>query len=97
MKAKPGPARPAPEAAIALPQASPRASKVQAGVLELVEAYAFREAAAVLNRYLREIETREVRHIETVFARWRDLPADARPDFLTYAHHRRQPELESSP
>lgn len=78
---------------IALPEASPRDREVQHVVLALVEAYAFREAHAVLGARLREIaETRQT-HIERVFLDWCDLDPAPRPDFLTYAHHRRNPEL----
>lgn len=69
-----------PDATIALPEASPRDREVQAIVLELVAAYAFREAAAILTARLREIAEAQRTHIETVF--------------LTYAHHRRRPEIE---
>ncbi len=78
---------------IALPEASPRDREVQHVVLQLVEAYAFTEAAAVLNQRLREIATTRQSHIERVFLDWRELPEQGRPDFLTYAHHRRNPEL----
>lgn len=82
--------------AVALPEASPRDREVQHVVLQLVEAYAFREAAAVLSARLREIaETRQT-HIERVFLDWRALPAEGRPDFLTYAHHRRVPALSGN-
>lgn len=78
---------------IALPEASPRDREVQHVVLQLVEAYAFREAAAVLTARLREIASLRQSHIEGVFLDWCDLPGEDRPDFLTYAHHRRNPEL----
>jgi hypothetical protein len=78
---------------IALPEASPRDREVQHVVLQLVEAYAFAEAAAVLNARLREIESGRRSQIERVFLDWCALPVGARPDFLTYAHHRRSPEL----
>lgn len=65
-------------------------------VLQLVEAYAFREAMVVLQTRLREIRAGEQRHIERVFLDWQALPAADRPDFLTYAHHRRNPELEAA-
>lgn len=83
-----------PDTTIALPEASPRDREVQAIVLELVAAYAFREAAAILTARLREIAEAQRTHIETVFLTWRDLPEDERPDFLTYAHHRRRQELD---
>ena len=79
--------------AVAIPEASPRDREVQAVVLRLVEAYAFGEAAAVLQARLREVaETRQTR-IERIFLDWCDLPKADRPDFLTYAHHRRHPEI----
>lgn len=78
---------------VALPEASPRDREVQHVVLQLVEAYAFREAAAILNARLCEIAAHERTHIERVFLAWCDLPREDRPDFLTYAHHRRRPEL----
>lgn len=84
------------ETSIALQEASPRDREVQHVVLQLVEAYAFREAAAVLRRRLKEIDDEQRTAIEEVFLDWRDLEADGRPDFLSYAHHRRRPELGRS-
>lgn len=81
------------ERSVALPEASPRDREVQHVVLQLVEAYAFAEAAAVLNRRLREISESRQSHVERVFLDWCDLDPASRPDFLTYAHHRRNPEL----
>lgn len=78
---------------VALPEASPRDREVQHVVLQLVEAYAFREAAAVLQARLREIAEARRSHIETVFLEWREMSAEDRPDFLSYAHHRRNPEI----
>lgn len=83
-----------PDTSIALPEASPRDREVQAIVLELVAAYAFREAAAILTARLREIAEAQRTHIETVFLTWRDLPPEEREDFLTYAHHRRRAEID---
>ncbi len=79
---------------IALAEASPRDRQVQHVVLQLVEAYAFREAAAVLQRRLKEIDQTRQTHIERVFLDWSALPAEDRPDFLTYAHNRRVPTLD---
>lgn len=78
---------------VSLPPPSPRDAEVQAVVLRLVEAFAFREAAAVLNARLNEISQVRQRHIEKVFLDWRELSEDTRPDFLTYAHSRRNPEI----
>lgn len=78
---------------ITLPEASPRDREVQHVVLRLVEAYAFREARAVLSRRLAEIDACTQSHIERLFLEWSDLPADTRTDFLTFSHHRRNPEL----
>ncbi|WP_370286968.1 hypothetical protein [Pseudooceanicola nanhaiensis] len=78
---------------IALPDASPRDREVQHVVLQLVEAYAFSEAAAVLSARLKEISDRRQSHIERLFLDWQELPADGRQDFLTYAHHRRNLEI----
>lgn len=83
------------DASVALPEASPRDREVQHVVLQLVEAYAFREAAAVLQARLREIDESRRSHIETVFLEWRERPPEGRPDFLTYAHNRRNPEIGS--
>ena len=83
------------ETGITLPEASPRDREVQHVVMQLVEVYAFREAAAVLNTRLREIAAFRQTHLERLFLDWCDLAPDARPDFLTYAHHRRNPELEA--
>ena len=83
-------------ATVAIPDASPRDREVQHVVLQLVEAYAFREAAAILNRRLREISETQQTHIERVFLDWRDIPMESRPDFLTYAHHRRTPEIDKT-
>ncbi len=76
-----------------LPEAAPRDREVQHVALQLIEVYAFAEAHAVLGARLREIAAQRQSHIERVFLDWRDLPAEARPDFLSYAHHRRNPEL----
>lgn len=84
-----------PDTSIALPEASPRDREVQAIVLELVAAYAFGEAAAILTARLREIAEAQRTHIEAVFLTWRDLPPEERDDFLTYAHHRRRAEIEN--
>lgn len=81
---------------IAIPDASPRDREVQHVELELVAAYAFREAVAVLTARLREIAATQQTHIERVFLDWSDMDESERPDFLTYAHHRRNPELESA-
>lgn len=81
------------ETAIALPEATPRDREVQHVVLQLVEAYAFREAAAVLQARLREIDESRLTHVQALFLEWCDLPVEGRPDFLTFAHHRRNPEL----
>lgn len=78
---------------IAVPEAEPRDREVQHVVLRLVEAYAFREASAVLTQRLKEIEATRSSHIERVFLDWCDLPPADRPDFLSYAHHRRNPEI----
>lgn len=80
---------------IALPEASPRDREVQHVVLALVEAYAFGEAAAVLQTRLREISESRQSHVERLFLEWSTLPSEARPDFLTFAHHRRRPEIGS--
>lgn len=79
----------------ALPEAHPRDREVQHVVLQLVEAYCFAEAYAVLGRRLREIGEMQQSRIERVFLDWSDLPEEGRPDFLTYAHRRRRPELGS--
>ncbi|CAN0588336.1 unnamed protein product [Ectocarpus sp. 12 AP-2014] len=81
---------------VSLPDAAPRDREVQHVVLRLVEAYAFREAAAVLTQRLKEIDATRTSHIERIFLDWSDLDADARPDFLTYAHHRRDPLLSKA-
>lgn len=78
---------------VALPGASPRDREVQEVALRLVEAFAFAEAAAVLNARLREIHASRQTQIERVFLDWCDLPRDRRTDFLTYAHHRRDMAL----
>lgn len=78
---------------ITLPQANPRDVEVQQVVLALVEAFAFSEAAAVLNARLREIAATRQSHIEQVFLDWCALNPGERADFLTYAHHRRNPAL----
>lgn len=80
---------------ISLPQPSARDLEVQALVLELVNVCAFSEAAAVLNRYIREVEKLSINRIETLFLAWSALDADDRPDFLTFAHHRRDHRLGS--
>ncbi|MBF9042992.1 hypothetical protein HKCCE4037_06620 [Rhodobacterales bacterium HKCCE4037] len=80
--------------AIPAPDLGPREVRLQEILHELIAAGAFRDARDILNGYLKEISDGRVRHIETVFLKWRELPADERPDFLTYAHHRRDPSIE---
>lgn len=77
----------------ALPEAHPRDREVQHVVLQLVEGYAFAEAHVVLGARLREMAEARQTRIERVFLDWCELPDDGRPDFLTYAHRRRRPEL----
>lgn len=79
---------------MAIPDASPRDREVQHVVLRLVEAYAFDEAHAVLAARLSEIRASRRSHLEHLFLAWSDLPVEGRPDFLSYAHHRRRPEIE---
>ena len=74
---------------VALPPPSPRDAEVQAVVLRLVEAFAFDEALAVLTARLAEIRGQRLDHVERLFLEWSALDASARPDFLTFAHHRR--------
>lgn len=81
---------------ITLAPPSPRDAEIQHVVLQLVEAFAFQEAAAVLNARLKEIATTKQTHIERVLLDWFELDSETRPDFLTYAHYRRNPELEKS-
>ena len=78
---------------VALPPPSARDAEIQAAVLPLVEAFAWREAMAVLRQRLREMEETRLSHIEQVFLEWSDLDPSDRPDFLTYAHKRRQPQV----
>ncbi|WP_439137495.1 hypothetical protein [Roseicyclus sp.] len=78
---------------ICLPPPSPRDAEVQAVVLRLIEAFAFNEAHAVLTRRLAEIAQDRRTHLEDLFVAWCALDAGERPDFLTYAHHRRAPVL----
>lgn len=78
---------------IALLEASPRDREVQEVVLRLVEAYAFNEAAAVLQARLKELAEQKRTHLQTLFEQWSALPEEDRPDFLTYAHRRRRPAL----
>lgn len=78
---------------VALPDASPRDREVQHVVLQLVEAYAFREASAVLQARLREVDETRHTHVQALFLEWCELPVEGRPDFLTFAHYRRNPEL----
>ncbi|WP_226782722.1 hypothetical protein [Oceaniglobus trochenteri] len=77
----------------ALPEASPREREVQHAVLQLVEAYAFNEAHAVLGLHLRETAERQRSHNEDLFIAWSRIDPAHRPDFLTYAHHRRRIDL----
>ncbi|WP_299686732.1 hypothetical protein [uncultured Tateyamaria sp.] len=72
-----------------------RDRKVQEVVLRLVEAFAFREARAVLDARLKQIAAAKDTHIERLFLEWREQPPETRGDFLTYAHHRREPLLAS--
>lgn len=80
-------------AEIALAPSSPRDAEIQEVVLRLVEAFAFREAAAVLEARLKEIDTCRRTHLEDLFIEWSGLDESQRPDFLTYSHHRRRPAL----
>ena len=81
------------DTSVALPPPSPRDREVQDVVLRLVEAYAFSEAHAVLGLRLREIAQTRQTHLERIFLDWQAAPPEERGDFLTYAHHRRNPEL----
>lgn len=78
---------------VALPPPSPRDAEVRAAIMPLVEACAWAEAAAILNMRLREIRETRRTHVEVLFLVWRELPPETRPDFLTYAHRRRDPEI----
>lgn len=80
--------------AIALAPPSPRDAEVRDAVLSLVEGFEFEAAYKILHARLEEIRGTKRRHIETVFLDWRALDPATRPDFLTYAHHRRVPELD---
>ena len=82
------------EASVAIPEASRRDREVQDVVLRLVEAYAFDEAFAVLGARLSEIRASRRSQLEHLFLAWSELPRDGRPDFLSYAHHRRRPDIE---
>lgn len=81
---------------ISIPDASPRDREVQHVVRQLIEVYAFREAHAILGRRLRDIADTQQTRIEELFLEWRELPPEERGEFLTYAHHRRNPELGAS-
>jgi hypothetical protein len=78
---------------IVLPDADPRDREIQAAVLALVEAYAFREARDILSLRLREVDGHRRSHVEALFLEWRRLDPAHRPDFLSFAHHRRNPEI----
>lgn len=78
---------------MALSEPPPRDREVQEVVLRLVEAFAFAEAHAVLGARLREIAALRQSHIERLLLEWFDMCPSTRPDFLTYAHHRRDPAL----
>ncbi|MEL6219296.1 MAG: hypothetical protein AAFR79_12660 [Pseudomonadota bacterium] len=79
--------------AIALPAPSPRDEAIQSAVLELVNAFAFREAEAVLAAHRAEMERKRWSVEQQLLLDWYELPEADRPDFLTFAHHRRNPEL----
>ncbi|MEO0623797.1 MAG: hypothetical protein AAF183_16445 [Pseudomonadota bacterium] len=79
--------------AIALAAPTPRDEAIQSAVLELVNAFAFREAEAVLAAYRAETEGKRWTHVQRLLLDWYELPEADRPDFLTFAHHRRTPEL----
>ena len=81
------------DTSIVLQEASPRDREVQEVVLRLVEAFAFNEARVVLEARLKEISNSQQSHIEAVFLDWSRLPKEDRPEFLTYAHHRRDPQI----
>lgn len=76
-----------------IPHPGARAAEVQAEALRLIEAFAFDAAEAVLAAYRKETETRIRTRLEQLFLDWSALPPADRPDFLTYAHHRRHPLL----
>lgn len=80
---------------VALPPPSPRDAEVRDVVLRLVEVCAWRDASAVLQARLREIDGQRLDHVQRLFLAWSDLDADSRPDFRTYAHKRRKPGLEA--
>ena len=79
---------------VALPPPSPRDAEVREAVLPLVEACCWGEALAILQRRVDEIRAQRRSHVEALFLEWRELSPETRPDFLTFAHHRRSPELE---
>ena len=79
---------------VTLAPPSPRDAEIQLVVLQLVEAFAWREAREVLDMRIREMARGERTHIQRVFLTYMELPRETRPDFLTYAHHRRRPSVE---
>ena len=81
----------------ALPEASPRDREVQHVTLQLVEAYAFAEAHAVLGQRLQEMAETQRTHLERLFSDWSAQDPARRADFLTFAHHRRRLDLTSPP
>lgn len=81
------------ERAIALATPSAHDEAVQAAVLKLVEAFAFKEAEAVLAAHRKRAEEKRWSHTQKLLLDWYELPEEGKPDFLTFAHHRRNPEL----
>lgn len=88
---------PAEGGAVALPEADPRDREVQAVALALVEAYAFAEAVAVLQLRLCEIRCGQITRNQRLFLEWSALDPETRPDFLTFSHRRRRPEIAAEP
>lgn len=78
---------------VAIPPPSPRDAEVRDAVLPMIEACAWREASVILRARLDEIARDRETHLDRLFREWDALPRDGRPDFLTWAHHRRNPEL----
>ena len=70
--------------------ASPRAIAVAAAVAQAALAHRFTEAAAMLREHMNAERVARDTRIQTLFAMWLDLPAEAPPGFWEWSHGRQR-------
>lgn len=78
----------------ALPAPSPIDAELRAALLPLIHACEWRLAGRLIEEHLTAIEVARKSHVQGLFLEWQALPRDERPDFLTFAHHRRNPAID---